>query len=420
MTPLETTIARCRAEGRPITLTALGGEPTVLAAAPAAARSVFFADIVGALVADWSVLSDRVRAQDLIMDGLRTADHPIAYAAAVDRLLAGDAADALDANALADALLARARDAQANAYVRSRAVEGLFRLALLERVAPYDLLSLFDRLRADDDPEFLYHMPRLVGAAVDQWRDYRLAAVLDRLAAAPGCEVEATVERGMLRLARALAADNADDVIAGLRLAREYFADAFARDGERLDARAFAAVSALLVAFAEREPAEAVADHVAALEEAIAIRRLWRMNTAPRPWLQPRYDAELAWLALGNALKEGAARLNEPSWRDAVPTMRLTLDLYTASRTYALNAGGGLERMLQPRIEAAFLRREGLRNHLEQFLEEVGDTGPWHDVAQRLRQRLDAARRGDPPGKSQEPAAIRCWRPRSRTSQRLT
>jgi hypothetical protein len=400
MSPLEQAAVRQLQLTGSLSLDALGGEASLIAAGADIAVSRLLPEFAKVLLAEWDNLEDRPHVEDLLVDGLRKNPDDIAFLDTLDVIMSSSALKDFNTERLADLLMARAKESSEGFNIRRFAVEGLLRLAFLDLARVYDLLAVLNRLRENDEPRFLESMPRLIGAAYDKWRDPKLLPILERLTRVPVCAVEGAVELGFARLSNAFDGNTRDAVLAGLRSANASFADALSRNAGRLDARAFSAATRLLLAFAEGEGLAEIELLLNTLEDAIVERRLWERNTSLREWLRYRIGTEGAWLRLGQSLKKLASDLRQPSWLNAVPAILNVLSVYAASRNYSVIGGGGLERIIQPDIEAAFLRREGLRHHLDQYLASLADVDSWRGTAQRLRERLDeASRRGDPPGK---------------------
>lgn len=124
-------------------------------------------------------------------------------------------------------------------------------------------------------------------------------------------------------------------------------------------------------------------------------------------WLEARGHAEAAWAHLASTITTAALRLDEPSWLDAGAVLASVLDVYQAAR--AIRATGdttsaGMETIVAPAVEAAFIRQDGLLHHLRQAL-QIDPAIAGHPDATRLVQAIDvriSAGAGDgrgPPGK---------------------
>jgi hypothetical protein len=109
---------------------------------------------------------------------------------------------------------------------------------------------------------------------------------------------------------------------------------------------------------------------------------------------------------LVSTITTAAVRLDEPSWLDASSVLESVLEVYQAARAIHTRGGvaGGMEQIIAPGVEAAFIRRDGLLHHLRQAL-QAEPTISQHPDAARLIQSIDARLSAqtedgrDPPGK---------------------
>jgi hypothetical protein len=124
-------------------------------------------------------------------------------------------------------------------------------------------------------------------------------------------------------------------------------------------------------------------------------------------WLEARGHTEAAWATLVATLTTAAAHLYQPSWYDASTVLTGVLEVYRASRAVYTHPAdeGGLEQLVSPSVEAAFIHELGLLHHLSQAL-DVDPALAAHPDARRLaaaidvrRTALDAGAPAEPPGK---------------------
>src|SRR5262249_54212408 len=204
----------------------------------------------------------------------------------------------------------------------------------------------------------------------------------------------------LLALRDALAGNDTDQVLAGLRDTRTRFsAIAAGSAGERTDAEVWGLVIDLLLAF-HHATSSAVASIASRLRREILPRYLAHLGARPG-WRAGRADVELEWLALAESLTEAAKRLDEPAWRTPAETTARVLEVYRADRTIRVVARPGdtpglpgVRTLLAPRVEAAFVRERGLRALLDHWLEDAAEQiGSSDDVAiaEQLRAVVNAA-----------------------------
>ena len=122
-------------------------------------------------------------------------------------------------------------------------------------------------------------------------------------------------------------------------------------------------------------------------------------------WLAPRWDRDVQWFELLDSIPRLAAELDRPSWLRACEVLDRLFKVYDADRTIAGGAGFGI--LLRPRIEASFVRSQGLLAHLDDRLRDPEFIGEYRDVASALRERISSiAAEPSPPGKLREGAYI--------------
>jgi hypothetical protein len=182
----------------------------------------------------------------------------------------------------------------------------------------------------------------------------------------------------------------------------------------RLDARASGLALDAVLVFSDlgSGPAPAIRDRIAAtahsLEAVVTQRAAWSSRMHQPRWLEARGHTEAAWAQLVSTLTSTAKHLHEPSWLHASTVLTGVLQVYEASRAvYTRPAeGGGLETIVSPSVEAAFIHELGLLHHLHQALEVDPDLAA-HPDARRLAEAIDVRRAAlgagslsGPPGKS--------------------
>lgn len=394
-----------------MSLAELGGEAAVLAQASDLICSPLFAEVARALVAAHAEAETPQVIEALLLDGVRHLDDEIAFRGTVNAVItAADIVGRLKTE-LSDALIDRAKARKTPPDIRIEATEAAFRIAVPLTDPPFDLLGLFERLRPGEDPRVLRRAPALIGLAFDHWRHERLIGFLENLTTDPQCAAEAHYELGMARLSRALAETEIAAAIFGVRTAQADFAAAAASSSDAIEAVAYDAALSLLLDFVDVKPATDLRDHFARLEDAVLTKEVWLHGTRPRRWLRRRQDVQLQWVMLGQSLIEAAEQLDQPSWWHIIDTLHGIFTVYIASRSYDLGGGPGLDGLLQPRIEAAFLRQAGLLKHLDDYLAEAEDDVFWRDTGTDLRRQIALIARtggapppGKPPGAAHHPA----------------
>lgn len=381
----------------------LGGVEAALVDVVAA--SPYFDAVVAPLAGRWPELAS-AEARSWLLGGLQTNPHPTRLANALDEIL--DIPAVLDdvGSEMARVLLerARVRGNAADALLAATSLEGALRLAIGGYVPRYSVLAVLIEVAGPEDFVFAARAARLLGAAYDSWPEADLRAALIRVAAIPGAEGDAAVELGMTYLRDALAGDSVDAVVLSLRTALDWFERGERVEEDREDARALRLVCGILIDLAMGTEPGAIEAQTDELCETAALAALYERD-ASRSWLHPRATAALELSRLLAALIAARVRVSEPSWYRPAESLEATLDAYLALRGVRVvvrseqHLTPGIAVIIEPAIEAGFIRNEGLRHHLKTWLEMAvsGGDDARRQAAQTILARVQAERPGQPP-----------------------
>jgi hypothetical protein len=296
---------------------------------------------------------------------------------------------------LAGALADRAQETRSGQGLQAYAyLEVLTRLGLTETTARFRALAFMASVTLDDSAELLERLPRLVGLAMEQWREDTLGTLLTTLLEHPDAQADALFELGQQTLRSALESDSVESVMHGLVEARSRFAQVEAAEEARDDATIYRAALDVLLAFSAA-PTGSVDDPsnaVAALSEALGRRAAFSDRSVMGGWAAPRRLAEAEWFALANTLRLAVTELGKASWRTPAETLSQVLAAYQASRSVSVISAGGLRVVLEPPVRAAFIAHEGLLEHLRAAL-EAGDLA--EDQVDAARELLKSVRAND-------------------------
>lgn len=239
----------------------------------------------------------------------------------------------------------------------------------------------------------------IVGVAYHSWGEVELRDTLVRLQANEESADEATFELAMVAFSKALNAAAMVDIHAGMREARGLFKQVLRRDPERLDAALHVAVIDLVLNFTKEVP-EGLDAQTNALGRLLAERHDQLGIGRVPEWLAPRVDKEVEWWKLLRIVRYIDGKLRRPSWTDTARIMCQVLAVYDAERTISI--GGTLNQLFAPRIEAAFIRSEGLVAHLEDLLADSSWDSTHRHVADLLLGQITRRKEGGPPTRVEE------------------
>jgi hypothetical protein len=342
---------------------------------------------------------------DLLAEGFRTIDKPIVFRDAANALLNHRDLTKAIRRKLEDVLADRVEERRdgANALTAAYALETLFRLGLEDRGAKLRALRLIEDIKTDDNGLFVRHATRIVGIAYHQWEDRDLREVLIRLQANEEATDEATFELAMIGFADALNANSRSEIETRMKDARALFKSVLRRDEQRLDAATHITVIDIVLSFSVGLPRN-LSDKIENLGRLLAERHD-QLGIGETPsWLKPRIDREVEWWALLRLMRSVDSDIRRESWLEASLVMEQVLVVYDAERTVAV--GTSLNMLFAPRIEAAFIRHQGLAAHLHDLLATEDWAPPERPIAMSLRDRIaQRAKEGFPTRLDEEDGA---------------
>jgi hypothetical protein len=357
-------IEDCLARGERVTVDRLGGLDRISAERDLLLTQPFL-DVLVELTA--TAASDaQTFLAELLIEGFACVTSPVVFRDAANALIETTVLRDQLAKDLVPILTTRIaqRSNPAKHLIAAYALEALFRLSLAGAVTHHRILAIVSEFDGAEGELFAEHAAKIVGVAFTQWGGEDLVASLKRLVAS--AEAEATYELGHVMLAGALQQDSLAEILGWLETAKVYFHQAMIAGEERADAAAYVAVIDLVRGFSADLSAAELKIPLDRLGASMAARRsLLQVGSVPA-WLAPRIDREIAWVDLARGVQKAAQDLSRPSWLNAAATMEHLLTVYDAERT--ISGSPGLATMLRPRIEAAFVREQGLAAHLDDLL----------------------------------------------------
>jgi hypothetical protein len=253
-------------------------------------------------------------------------------------------------------------------------VEGALRLALIGMGSPLLVLDRLCRYRPGSQPvDYLERLPRLVGAALDQWGGEEtigreLRATLVALQDLPEASADATFELALDILRQAVGASRMEAPTL-LVAARQRLASVEAADERRDDAALYGAGIDAVIAFLRGDGA-ALRDAGDSVRGLLDGRLATFRGSHLPPWRDQRHAVEPAWSRLALILDRAHDRSAEPVWLDAWAALDAILDAYVLDRSVVPVVGkldrDGLAQVLRPALDAALVRREALLAQVRQ------------------------------------------------------
>lgn len=403
----------------PADVAARGSQALVRCGGPAALAAEADSLATGPLLPELIVLTDAARRsgaaemtvlESAVEAGVSTVTKPLVLAYAADALVVCPGLSGALRRPLQEILLRRystAREAS-EGDLAYRFLETMVRLCLAGVWREHRVIAELLDLGPEDPVELTSRVPRLLGVALDVWGEIDLLDVLNELQEVGEARADASVELAMADFRRALSEDSIESIFAGLRVARGRLEAAALSDEARDDAAVYASAIDAIFAFSGDPNADRLASIADELEVSWRRRRAWMSRTREVEWLAPRAIAETVWAGLVATLREAASDLQRASWLQPYDALERVLGAYSIDRTVEVVADaealGGVSSLVQPVIEGAFIRREGLLAHLRDVLVDE-DFAAQNRDAVLLLERVDALRAqdgrcgGDDPGK---------------------
>ncbi|MFC4071300.1 hypothetical protein [Actinoplanes subglobosus] len=332
---------------------------------------------------------------EALLRGVAQQTGMLALLESIDELLAS-AAFRRQYGTRAQATFLAGHNATRNTHplVAAAFAEGALRLALNGTVSPLRILvALTSPDVRDLAPEYAERLPRLLGAALDQWGTDRatgpaLREALSGLLGTPATAADAAFECGLDALRQAVAGT---DPLPGLATARQHFANAEAAEQDRPDAALYGCGIDSVMAFF-REDRAALQESSAGVRAGLARRRAARSGSHTPAWRRPRAEAEFAWSRLVAILDRAADMITRPVWIDAWQSLDAVLDAYLLDRTVMPvpgdSDGDGFACLVRPVVESALVRRQTLLAQLRLVTEEPNGQARSEQLAV-LRDRID-------------------------------
>ncbi|WP_176081829.1 hypothetical protein [Paraburkholderia tropica] len=305
----------------------------------------------------------------------RTRD-PIALADMVEMLGTGQHLGDAAARAIWGTCTGRAEDGELHYGVRSQALHAALLLSQ-ERPA---LLRRFQGILldvgSDDDPLFLRHVAKVVGAVLAHDTDDDFRRKLEDLLSVPEAEDEAAMALGFDALRCGLEAETPESANSSFESALAWFSRAFATSEERSDARIFVKCCELLLIVHTRGFDGSLAKHVdelsdAAAEYAAHLASAQRDTSGPS-WLGSSTTEQTHWTLLGFRLGALDESFNKRIWTNVGAVLeKELLAIYRCSRSIFLrNKDGAIEQILRPKISSALVTYRRHLDEIEQWIVE--------------------------------------------------
>lgn len=279
-------------------------------------------------------------------------------------------------------------------FVRSWLLEAAFRSSLIDKSRRFKLLSYLIDISLDNDQEYLRHVSKILGLCYSSWQEDELIKKLIEIRDIHHVVDEAWFELGMCYLLKALNSETNEVAISNFVLAKEHLRKAIELNSERPDAEAYVACISILLSLSSLQNQIDKGYELDKITQAITIYSAWHISENDSIWMSAR-NTELAnWYVLIDKLFALFSQFDEPSWFEPKTVIETSLlKIYSASRSILKRTkSGGLEKIIQPNIEAVLIRKKDKLYLLDRWFETSNDKD-LHPIAKELKENFERHKR---------------------------
>ena len=286
--------------------------------------------------------------------------------------------------------LIQSANVQKNSLVRAWLLEASFRFALIDKTKRFSLIGNLMEISINDCPIYLRHASKILGIAYSNWHEQDLIGKLIEIKDANLGGDEVWFELGMSYLLNALNSQEHDKALSNFLLAKDNFAKSIEIGSERPDAEAY--YNSLLILTSLSDPNETLEYKklIDKISKSLTIYNAWHTSQESNEWVSARNSEITNWYILISKLEHLLLHLNEPSWFEPkVVIETYLLNIYTSSRTiFKREKDGGLEKLIQPKIEGLLINEKSKIYVLDRWL-ETQDISELKDVGLELKTNLE-------------------------------
>lgn len=286
--------------------------------------------------------------------------------------------------------LTQSANVEKNSLVRAWLLEASFRFALIDKTKRFSLLSILIDISIDDCPVYLRYSSKILGLAYSNWQEQDLIEKLIEISDVNLGVDEVWFELGMSYLLNALNSQEHDKALESFLLAKDHFSKSIELGSERPDAVAYYNALLVLTSLSDKNHTLNYKELINKINEALIIYHAWHVSQEESEWCSARNIEITNWYTLISKLEHLLIHLNEPSWFEPkVVIESYLLNIYTSSRAiFKKRKNGGLEKLIQPKIEGLLINERSKIYVLDKWL-ETQDISELKDVGLELKSNLE-------------------------------
>ncbi|TLP43057.1 hypothetical protein FDK21_18720 [Cohaesibacter sp. CAU 1516] len=287
-------------------------------------------------------------------------------------------------------------DQSNNSWGRSQALRGAMLLSQENAVLVRNLQASILDVSMDDDPRFLRHVAKVVGAIMHRYPDADFNLLLERLATLELAADEACLEIGLAKLREGLAAPSEDALWSALVSAKKWFEQSLERSERRPDAKLYLLCTTFLLTVRDDGLRADMKDRLPELKTAaIEYTAFAQMRHASHSWLAVSSKERFHWLSMATKLAALAHSLSKEVWLNVALVIEdeLLSIFYPGSEVFGLLSTPGLDASMQDAAIRGLRERRYYLQALDEWLQVNVDHGKARAIAE-LRETLERSVEG--------------------------
>lgn len=269
-------------------------------------------------------------------------------------------------------------DESNHSWGRSHALRGAMLLSQENAVLVRRLQASILDVSIEDDPQFLRHVAKVVGAILRRYPDADFMLLLEQLATLDTAADEACMEIGLAKLRESLATSTEDALWSALTSAKNWFERSLENSERRSDAKLYLLCTTFLLSVRQDGLRANLKDRLPELEAAaIEYTAFAQARHASRSWLAVSSRERFHWLSMATKLAALAHSLGKEVWLNVALVIEdeLLSIFYPGSEVFGLPSAPGLDASMQDATIRGLRERRYYLQALDEWLQVNFDHG---------------------------------------------
>lgn len=265
-----------------------------------------------------------------------------------------------------------------HSWGRSHALRGALLLSQENAVLLRRLQACILEVSIEDDPQFLRHVAKVVGAILRRYPDTDFMLLLEQLATLDAAADEASMEMGLAKLREGLAAATEEALWSTLASAKNWFEQSLENSERRPDAKLYLLCTTFLLSVREDGLRADLKYRLPELEiAAIEHTAFAQARHASHSWLAVSSRERFHWLSMATKLAALAHSLSKDVWLNVALVIEdeLLSIFFPGSEVFGLSSTPGLNASMQGVIIRGMRERRYYLQALDEWLKVNIDHG---------------------------------------------